>query len=190
MGADEQLRLSRSALSDLLHRFARQLSDRQVVADVHIFGGAALLLDIWPTRKSTLDVDAWLNVTEPRDPEECRGHVVDVVAAVGGGRQDWLDQRGAMFLPEAIDPSTWRVVLSNREVRIRLAPPEVLLAMKLRAGRGRRDFPDADRLLTHLGWSSAALVVEQYSALYPDDPMPERSVRWLSRRLGGARSGC
>lgn len=157
---------------------------------MHVFGGAALLLDVWPARRATLDVDAWLNVMEPRDPETRSRHVVEVVAAVGGGRDNWLDQRGVMFLPETIDPSTWQVLLSRGDVRVRLAPPEVLLAMKLRAGRGRRDFPDVDRLITHLGWSSSESIVRHYSALYPDDPMPERSERWLASRLGGGSFGC
>ena len=86
-----------------------------------------------------------------------------------------------LYASDHDDPLRWAEVLRVGEVVVRVAPIEVLIAMKLHAARGARDFMDVDLLLGHLGWQGddAAACFERY---YPHDTLKPAALRYLAAR--------
>jgi hypothetical protein len=59
-------------------------------------------------------------------------------------------------------------------IRVSAASPEYLLAMKVLAAR-RRDTEDISYLVRHLGLSSVDEVLAVCTAVFPDEPVPDRA---------------
>jgi len=140
----------------LLDLLEAELDCRGVGASVYVVGGAAIALTLDPDRR-TQDVDAAI---VPRDP------VLDAssaVAASEGIPRLWLNTGAVGWIPTAtraaVDPG------SDKRLRIEIASPQVLLAMKLVASRNR-DLPDIRLLAESVGVTTAEgladLVREQY----------------------------
>jgi hypothetical protein len=105
------------------------------------------------------------------DHDEVRAAHADV-AEPGPGRQE------PAFSGTAAGPYRSVPVVSAPRSRLRVsaACPEHLLAMKVLAGR-RRDADDITYLVKHLGLISTADVLAVCTAVFPDEPVPDRS--WL-----------
>jgi len=178
--------LDRAEAERLLAELARRLAAEGVDVRIHVLGGAAVMLTSRPDRVATADVDSWINCGARDD---VRSAVLDAAAAIAretpGLGDDWLNEDARLFLPLSIGGAAeeWRPLIRVGGVEIVIAPPEVLLVMKLRAGRGRRDLPDAAVLIRECGLSSVAEVEALYERHFPYDDMSDRSRAWLASYL-------
>lgn len=166
---------SRPLDADLLRsafvRLETGLARRSVIADVALFGGAAMLL-AYDAKRFTRDADA---VFVPDQP------VLDAAAEVAaslGLPTGWLNQQASSYLPR----EAWvdRKAVFNRPVydgphlRVAAMAPEHLLAMKVLASRPG-DVDDIALLVRRLGLTARDAVEEVVARVYPGEPLPDRA---------------
>jgi hypothetical protein len=142
-----------SRLSDVLGR-------RNIVGEIVLFGGAAMVL-AHKARVSTKDVDA---VFVPK---------TDVYAAAAdvtreyGAPEGWLNDAVKGFLS---DKAETRPLLDLTHLKVFVAAPEYLLAMKcmsMRIGKDETDIRDIRFLMRHLGLRRADAVLDIVEKYYP-----------------------
>ncbi len=154
--------LDRSAIEVALRRLGERLARRGVVADLYVFGGAALAL-AYDARRATRDIDA---VFQPH------GVVLEEAAVVAeelGLPRWWLNEQAAMYG----DPDARRI-FDHPGLRVAAASPEHLLAMKVLAAR-RRDAEDIGLLVQVLGLSTVDEVLALCADIFPEEPVPDRA---------------
>ncbi len=134
------MRLNRDDIIAGLTELATRMDAASIAATIHVVGGSAISIEYNHLRESTTDVDSWLHVHHTL--ADAVDAIVREIAIERQWPDDWFNTRATMFLPEFGEPFTWRTLFEIGVVRILVAPPDVLLAMKLLAGRGRRDLPD------------------------------------------------
>ena len=102
--------------------------------------GAVVVL-AYGSRDSTSDVDG---AAYPKETvfEAARG-----VAHRHGLPTDWLNDHAAAWLPHAEHDGSWLPVRRYGGLEVFLADERMMLALKLRARRGQRDYPDIKVLL-------------------------------------------
>jgi predicted nucleotidyltransferase len=163
---DDGVLLDRSAIEDAFRRLGDRLARRGVVADLYIFGGAAMSL-VYDSRRATRDIDA---VFQPH------GVVLDEAHAVAeelGLPQWWLNEQASVYIAPGGDSAASRV-FDHPGLRVSAASPEHLLAMKVLAGR-RRDAADVKVLVAHLELTSVAEVLALCADVFPEEEVPPRS---------------
>jgi hypothetical protein len=74
-------------------------------------------------------------------------------------------------------------------VVVRVARTGLLLAMKLYAGRGRRDAPDIDQLLDACGITSVAAAEQIFDQYYPTESIAQPAMHQLHERFGVPERG-
>lgn len=167
--------LDRVALEHAFRRLGERLARRGVVADIYVFGGAAMAL-AYDARRSTRDIDA---VFEPH------GIVLDEAAAVAselGLPRWWLNEQASSYVAPGGDPDAARV-FDHPGLRVVAASPRHLLAMKVLAAR-RRDTEDIKFLVQHLGLATVNEVLRLCAEVFPDEPVPDRARLVLEDILG------
>lgn len=164
---------------DLLRRaftlLAERLAAREVVGEVHVFGGAAMIL-AFDARAATRDVDALF------EPD---GHVLDAaheVAVALGLPRSWLNNQASSYVSGRAGRGT--PVFDHPNLRVMTTPVEHLLAMKVRAARAARDAEDVRLLLDHLALRSVAQVEAIVARYFFDEPLGDRSRMLLEDLLG------
>ena len=165
MNASDPL-LDRSAIENAFRRLGERLARRGVVADLYVFGGAAMAL-AYDARRSTRDIDA---VFQPH------GIVLDEARAVAnelGLPQWWLNEQASVYVAPGGDSAAPRV-FDHPGLRVSAASPEHLLAMKVLAAR-RRDGDDIRFLVKHLGLSTVEEVLALCVEVFPDEEVPARA---------------
>ncbi|SIR88146.1 DUF6036 family nucleotidyltransferase [Micromonospora avicenniae] len=158
--------LDRAAIEDAFRRLGDRLSRRGVVADLYIFGGAAMAL-AYDARRATRDIDA---VFQPH------GIVLDEARAVAdelGLPHWWLNEQASAYVAPGGDATAPRV-FDHPGLRVAAASPEHLLAMKVLAAR-RRDAEDIRFLVDHLGLTSAEQVLALCTEIFPEEEVPGRA---------------
>jgi hypothetical protein len=165
MSLDDPL-LDRHAIEDAFRRLGDRLARRGVVADLYIFGGAAMAL-AYDARRATRDIDA---VFQPHGVvvEEARA-----VAAEMGLPQWWLNEQASAYVARGGDANAPRV-FDHPGLRVSAASPEHLLAMKILAAR-RRDAEDIRFLVKHLQLDRAEDVLALCAEIFPEEPVPDRA---------------
>jgi hypothetical protein len=160
--------LSREQIYAVLSDLAQELDRRGVRAEVFLVGGAAMTL-AYDTRRTTRDVDA---VFEPKKTvyEAARG-----IADRHDLPEDWLNDAVKGFL-HGSDPDA-TPVLDTPGLRVDVASPRYLLAMKLLAARDE-DVDDILILYRHCGFRSVDEGLDLVEAAYPGRSIPVR-VRYL-----------
>jgi hypothetical protein len=146
-----------------------------VVADIYVIGGAAMAL-AYDSRRSTRDIDA---VFQPH------GIVLEEARAVAGelGLPPWwLNEQASVYVAPGDDAGAPHV-FDHPGLRVLAASPEHLLAMKVLAAR-RRDAEDISYLVKHLGLSDTAEVLAICTAVFPDEPVPDRARMILEDLFG------
>jgi predicted nucleotidyltransferase len=174
VSADDPL-LDRAAIEDAFRRLGERLARRGVVADLYIFGGAAMAL-AYDARRSTRDIDA---VFQPH------GVVLDearAVAAELGLPQWWLNEQGSAYVAPGGDAAAPRV-FDHPGLRVSAASPEHLLAMKVLAAR-RRDAEDIRFLVKHLNLTTVEEVLTLCAEVFPDEEVPARARLVLEDAVG------
>lgn len=165
MSADDPL-LDRAAIEDAFRRLGDRLARRGVVADLYIFGGAAMAL-AYDARRATRDIDA---VFQPHGVvlDEARG-----VADELGLPHWWLNEQASAYVAPGGDATAPRV-FDHPGLRVAAASPEHLLAMKVLAAR-RRDAEDIRFLVGHLGLTTSEQVLSLCVEIFPDEEVPGRA---------------
>ena len=170
--------MDREEIEGALLELAEELDRRGVVARIYLVGGAAMVL-AYESRFSTDDVDASGYPTED---------VLAVAAEVAerrGLRPDWLDDSVKVYLPVASEPE-WRPVFKVGSAEVVVADEQTLLAMKMRASRGRRDEADIQFLLDKCKITSIDAALELYEQYFPEDELPPRAIPMLRHALDGS----
>lgn len=148
----------RDEIVELLRELGRRLEVRGVGAELRLVGGAALFF-AGSARRRTKDIDA------------SYAPVVDIEAVVAEMAQDlnlpedWLNASATAWIPQG---AKWIEIDLDAPLRLAVASPETLLAMKLSAARDR-DLPDLQFLIHRLGLDGpedAARIAEE---MYGDD---------------------
>jgi hypothetical protein len=145
---------------------AAKLADRDVVGEVHVFGGAAMVL-AYHARAATRDVDALLSPDEP---------VLDAAAEVARELdlpRSWLNNQASTYVSGRAGRGT--PVYDHPNLRVMTTPPEHLLAIKARAARAARDTDDLRLLLGRLDLRTLDDVTALVSTFFPGEPLSERS---------------
>jgi hypothetical protein len=165
---------------DDLDEALRTLVSRLVAADVEVrirlLGGAAMAV-AYGREALTEDVDAAFGA------EDRVRRVVESIADERGWPRDWLNNKAQGFMSHFNDPGTWVPYLEQGGVVVSVCPADELLAMKLRAGRGRRDAGDIELLLAEVGVESSVQAEELFDRFFPEDEMGLGAVRLLAERF-------
>lgn len=156
---------------------AEILSRRRVSARVYIVGGAAMAL-AYDCDRYTHDVDGWVTKGYSELTEAVRE-----VARRRGLPDSWLNEQASSYIPRGGDARE-KVVFDHPFLRVAAASPERMLAMKVMSAR-RTDAEDVKTLLGILGFTTARQVLDAVQAVFPDEPMPERSREMVANLTGG-----
>lgn len=143
---------------------------------IRIVGGAAIAVRF--TRDATTtDVDA-LYGSAP-EVEAAAKHI----ARRRGWPDDWLNDRVKAFASHFDGPDDWVSFDVRDGVEVRIADAPLLLAMKLRAARGRRDAADIDLLLDACEIATVEEAVAVFERYYPEELLPTRAQAQLTARF-------
>jgi hypothetical protein len=175
----------------------RYLRDRQVLGEVAVYGGSAILLQFdW--RKTSEDVDAV--VIDGRHESEVK-QAVEHAADVLGLPRDWLNNWVGMYTRLAEQPDDFKALGTyptgeNPGLRVVAAKPEYLCAMKLKALEretlDNRDFEDAVGLGAEIGIETADDLTRLYESFFPDEelsPVASTYLPQVAREIQRRRSG-
>ena len=164
-------------------RLGEILRDRRVTGEVDVFGGAAMVLGFY-FRRATQDVDSLVT----------SGHGQVMQAAQEVGKElhlppNWLNEQASIYLSKHRDFSLFKMYPSEGQfgLRVLLAKPEYVLAMKLLAFRlYAADVDDIKHLALRLNRTSAEDLLSLLKYYYPNEQItPERvlQVTELARKL-------
>lgn len=171
-----------AALSDrdirrLFDLLDAELSKQAVEGELFVVGGAVMCL-AYSARPSTQDVDA---VFRPaREIREAAARV----ALQAGLPPDWLNDGVKGFLSER---GQFAPFLELGHLRVMVAQPEYLLAMKCLSFRIGAEFHDEDDvryLLRHLDIGSYEKAVDAIIRYYPIERFPQKTLYALAELLG------
>jgi len=171
--------LTASTIRQLLTALNTELGREQVVGELYLVGGAVMCL-VFETRPSTRDVDA---LFRPVSVVRAAARRVGTEHALEG---DWLNDAVKGYLSET---GGFRDYLAMEHLRVFVAEPEYLLAMKclaMRIGEEFHDLEDIRYLLRHLNieaYDQAVTVITKY---YPLDRFPQKTLYALEELLSGA----
>ena len=143
--------LDRDALVDLLADLAGRLDARGVTLEIYVVGGTAMVL-AYDRDRLTRDIDATWDTSVDVSGE------VHTIARERGLPRDWLNDRVRPMLPLVVDEDRLEA-LNMPGLRVSVASPRHMLAMKARAARDARDLDDIALLCGHLGISSVSHVI-------------------------------
>jgi hypothetical protein len=168
--------LTQSDLHKLFGLLNEELGRSGTVGELFLVGGAVMCL-AYATRPSTMDVDAVF-----RPPTQVR-EAAARVAARARVRPDWLNDAVKGFMSAQGDFAPF---LELDHLRIMIAQPEYLLAMKCLAMRIGAEFHDEDdvrfllRLLEVRAYEKAVAIITKY---YPLERFPQKTLYALTELL-------
>lgn len=152
---------------DAIAALGEDLQRRGIAAKLYIVGGAVMVL-AHDSRDATMDVDG---DSYPRDT------VMEAAREIARLRDlpdDWLNAAANGFIPVFKSPE-WRPLYRFGSLEVLTADDRTMLAMKIRASRGRRDEPDIALLLTSCGVTTVEQAFALYEEYFPEDPAPPRA---------------
>jgi hypothetical protein len=174
MREDVTQSLSRTDVEAALHEVGEILSHAGKVAEIAVYGGAAIMLQFEVTFR-TADVDAKV---ESGDHGALMQAAHDV-AKRRGWLRSWLSEAVTVYLGEPGGTSLHRSYPDETRVglRVYVAKPDYLLAMKLRAMRiGSRDESDAVMLARTTGITTMDGMVAVIGRYFPKEPPDARRI--------------
>jgi hypothetical protein len=168
--------LTQADLHRLFEFLNQELRKSQTEAELFLVGGAVMCL-AYAARPSTQDVDAVFRppakVREAAARVAVRAHVND----------DWLNDGVKAFMSVHGDFAPF---IELDHLRVMVAQPEYLLAMKCLAMRIGAEFHDEDDvryLLRHLNIPSYEKAVATITKYYPLDQFPQKTLYALGELL-------
>lgn len=152
--------LSTAQIRHLLEELDRELAPLGVVGELHLVGGAVMCL-VYNARETTKDVDALFA------PPQVIRDAVARIAEREGVSPEWMNDAVKGFLASSgqFDP-----YLERANLRVYVARPDYLFAMKCLAMRLDKEYRDADDirfLARFLGVSSADSALNIVERYYP-----------------------
>lgn len=132
--------LTSQEINFLLEEFCKRAKEFGITGVISIVGGAAMLLAYNEDRPSTTDVDALL----PNHPQITR--IIAQIASENGLTYEWLNGHVEEFVPFGVEDA-WKNYKEIHGITVRIATAELLLAMKLTAGRPAKDYVDIETLI-------------------------------------------
>ncbi len=172
--------LSRRRLLDAFGLLGDELRRRGVVGEVHIVGGAVMVLE-HDARDGTHDVDC--GEIEPHG-EVMRASFA--VAAALGLPQSWLNQQASAYVPREA-PWQQSAIFDHPNLRLYAMAPGALLAMKVRAGRAS-DVDDLCFLIELIALSDRDAVLALVESVFPGEPIGARQLDALDDALDALRA--
>jgi hypothetical protein len=169
-------KLTKKNIEELLVALNDELTKEGVEGELYLVGGAVMCL-AFAARPSTFDVDAYF------EPASKVRSAAKRVAAQLGRSEDWLNDGVKGFLS---DKGTFSSYLDLSHLRVFVAKPEYLLAMKclaMRIGEEFRDIDDVRYLLRNLGVESYEQALEIITRFYPLEKFPQKAVYVLQELL-------
>ena len=168
--------LTQSDIRRLFDLLNQELRTSAIQGELFLVGGAVMCL-AYSARPSTLDVDAVF-----RPPTGVR-EAAARVGARAGLHQDWLNDGVKGFLSAQGDFAPF---LELDHLRVMVAQPSYLLAMKCLAMRIGAEFHDEDDvryLLRHLDIRSYAEAMAVIGRYYPLERFPQKTLYALAELL-------
>jgi hypothetical protein len=168
--------LTQADLRRLFELLNQELGRSETQGELFLVGGAVMCL-AYASRPSTQDVDAVF-----RPPTQVR-EAAARVATRAGLQADWLNDGVKRFISSQGDFAPF---LELDHLRIMVAQPEYLLAMKCLAMRIGAEFHDEDdvrfllRLLELRTYEKAVAVIAKY---YPLERFPQETLYALAELL-------
>ncbi len=164
--------LNADAIRQALDLLNRKLADRQVTAELCVFGGAVMAL-VFDARESTRDVDAIMV------PKSQLAEAALEVSSQLGLPHTWLNDGVKGFVSLHGD-YTEAGMPQFEHLRIMRPTAEYLLAMKCLAARSdvfddAPDRQDALVLARHLGLTTEAEMLDIVSRFYPDSQLQAKT---------------
>jgi len=104
-----------------------------------------------------------------------------------GLNDEWLNDAAKAYVPVFKEPE-WRLFKTAGSLSIHLADSRSMLAMKIRASRGRRDEADLRVLMLECGITSEEDAVALFDEYFPDDalkPTARPMIRFALESEGG-----
>ena len=147
-----------SQLLELFGELSEELKIRSEHAELFVVGGAAMALK-YDAMRTTRDIDSVF------EPTKTVREAAAVVARRHGLSEDWLNDGAKGFMPA--DPDTSQIVFETEWLRVAVASPEYLLAMKLFSARPERDIEDAVTLWKLAGYTAPEQGMELLERSYP-----------------------
>jgi hypothetical protein len=162
------VQLTRAAIHRLFELLDAELALEDVVGEVYLVGGAVMCLAL-DARAATRDVDAYFR------PSRAVRQAAARIAAQVGVRDDWLNDAVKGFLGQRgeFDP-----YLERDHLRVFVARPEYLLAMKcvsMRLGEEFHDLDDVRFLLRYLNIASIDAALEVVTRYFDDAQIPPKT---------------
>jgi hypothetical protein len=167
--------MNRDEMIAALSAVGAELERRGIAAKLYIVGGAVMVL-AHDSRDATFDVDGDFY------PRDAVTEVASDIARLQGLPDDWLNVAANGFIPVFKSPD-WRPLYRFGSLEILAADNRTMLAMKIRASRGRRDEPDIALLLQRCGIASVDQALALYEEYFPEDPAPKRARAILEHLL-------
>lgn len=170
-------RLTTEDIDRLFRLLDEELGKKGILGECHVVGGAAMCLAL-DARPATQDVDAYF-----RPAAEVRAAATRV-ANRAGVSDGWLNDGVKEFLG---DRAQFRPFLELPHLRIFVAEPHYLLAMKCMATRIGEEFHDLDDiryLLRHLSIETATDALDIVRRYFDDDRIPVKTRLALEEILG------
>ncbi|MGH8995528.1 MAG: DUF6036 family nucleotidyltransferase [Acidimicrobiales bacterium] len=164
-------------LDDALTLLVAELVAVGVEARFQIVGAAAVTLQVG-REALTRDIDALYASTPELD------EVIKRIARVKNWPDTWINNAVQMFVSHYDTQSDWDLRSEVQGVVVLVARPQLLLAMKLLAGRGRRDADDIDRLLDKCEITSVQAAKNIFDRYYPTEVIAAPALAQLHARYG------
>lgn len=173
--------LDKATILRAFGRLADRLRRRQVVVNVYLFGGGAMVL-AFDERQATQDLDARFTSTSGAVAE------IRAVAEELGLPSWWLNEQGTAYLPRNDDPYPVPMY-DHPNLRVIRASDRHLLAMKAAASRrNTRDIDDLQVLADRLGLIHVDDVLRIHDEVFPDDPLTADKIEVIREAIGVAGS--
>lgn len=151
--------IGRNEIVALLTEVGELLMSRHTEASIYVVGGAAMSIE-FDSRRTTHDIDAAVRSD--------RATFDDAAAEVGsrhGLPENWVNSTAVAFFTNEPDDDARELNIPG--LRIAVASPEHLVAMKMRALRDR-DIDDLIVLFRHLGITRPDQAVAIHDRLFDD----------------------
>ncbi|GJM08165.1 MAG: hypothetical protein DHS20C11_04410 [Lysobacteraceae bacterium] len=150
--------LNKDRITQLLHMLDHELGTQGSTGELHLVGGAVMCL-VFDARPATKDLDALFRPTA--EIREAAGRIAEAENLPA----DWLNDAVKGFLSNNAE---WSPYLDLPNLKVFVARPEYLLALKsaaMRIGEGYSDIDDVRFLLRYLNISQfdhALTVIGRY----------------------------
>ena len=168
--------LSAKDMRRLFELLNEELAGTGTQGELYLVGGAVMCL-AYAARPSTEDVDAYFQPARQVRAAALR------VSARSGMPPDWLNDAVKGYLSDRVDYRSW---LELSHLRVMVAQPEYLLAMKCLAFRIGAEFHDEDYiryLLRHIGVAGFSRAKEIITRYYPLERFPQKTLYALDELL-------